>query len=117
MAIITIPGAGRMGSAITIPLADRGYTIRLVGTYLDDEIIEEIHQSRLHPGLKVRLSDSVIPYSIAGLAEVLSATDLIVLGVSSPGVAWAGRVLVPQLKEAKPGTPILMLTKGLGVNR
>ncbi len=37
-------------------------------------------------------------------------TDLLVLGVSSPGVDWAIRQLGEHLKQA---VPILMLTKGL----
>ena len=42
MKTVTIPGAGVMGSAMTVPLADRGFDVRLVGTHLDDEIIESV---------------------------------------------------------------------------
>ena len=40
MAIITICGAGMMGSAMAFPATANGNTIRLVGTPLDREIIE-----------------------------------------------------------------------------
>ena len=39
MAVITIVGAGMMGSSIGIPAAENGHAIRLVGTPLDGEII------------------------------------------------------------------------------
>ena len=113
MTTITILGAGVMGSALTIPLTDRGHAVRLVGTHLDTDIIEEIHQSRTHPRLKRRIPESVIPYPVAGLEEALHAADLLVLGVSSPGVRWAGETLSRRLPA---GLPILMLTKGLAVS-
>ena len=113
MTNITILGAGVMGSALTIPLTDRGHVVRLVGTHLDTDIIEEIHQSRTHPKLKAHIPESALPYPIAGLEEALQGADLLVLGVSSPGITWAAETLSPLL-EAE--IPILMLTKGLGVS-
>ena len=40
MATITVICAGMMGTAITYPAAHNGHTIRLVGSPLDNEIIE-----------------------------------------------------------------------------
>ncbi len=40
MAIITVVCLGMMGSAITFPAAHNGHTIRLVGSPLDNDIIE-----------------------------------------------------------------------------
>jgi glycerol-3-phosphate dehydrogenase (NAD(P)+) len=114
MATITILGAGVMGSAFTIPLADRGHAVRLVGTHLDTDIIEEIHQSRTHPRLKRGIPEGVQPFPVAGLEESLHGCDLLVLGVSSPGVNWAAGTLAPLLP---PGMPILMLSKGLAVSQ
>lgn len=113
MTTITILGAGVMGSALTIPLSDRSHAVRLVGTHLDTDIIEEIHQSRTHPRLKARIPESVQPYTVAGLEDALHGTELLVLAVSSPGVGWAGEVL-SQLLPA--GLPVLVLTKGLAVS-
>lgn len=39
MAIITIIGAGMMGSALAFPARENGNEVRLVGTPLDREII------------------------------------------------------------------------------
>ena len=40
MSIITIVGAGVMGSAMSFPARDNGHEVRLAGTPLDREIIE-----------------------------------------------------------------------------
>jgi glycerol-3-phosphate dehydrogenase (NAD(P)+) len=111
---IVILGAGVMGSAFSIPLSDRGYDVRLVGTHLDTEIIEEIHQNRVHPKLHSRIPDNVTPYTVSGLEEALVGADLLVLGVNSLGVNWAADILSLILPA---DVPVLMLTKGLTGDR
>jgi glycerol-3-phosphate dehydrogenase (NAD(P)+) len=110
MANIVILGAGVMGSAFSMPLADNGHQVSLVGTHLDGDIIEEIHESRVHPRLKSRLRDGVTPYTYDRLGEVLRDADLVVLGVNSLGIEWAGGMLRETLPE---DVPLLFLTKGL----
>lgn len=110
MAKIVVLGAGVMGSAFTMPLADNGHAVHLVGTHLDADIIEEIHESHVHPRLKSRLRDSVIPYTYDRLGEVIHDADLVVIGVNSLGIDWAGEMLRLVLPA---GTPLLFLTKGL----
>ncbi len=39
MAVVTIVGAGMMGSALAFPAAENKHEVRLVGTHLDREII------------------------------------------------------------------------------
>jgi len=110
MANVVVLGAGVMGSAFTMPLSDNGHQVRLVGTHLDMDIIEEIHDTRVHPRLKSRLRDSVIPFTVDRLGEALQGADLVVVGVNSLGVDWAGEILRPLLP---PGVPLVFLTKGL----
>jgi glycerol-3-phosphate dehydrogenase (NAD(P)+) len=110
MANVVILGAGLMGSAFSTPLADNGHQVRLVGTHLDGDIIEEIHESHTHPRLRVRLPAAVTPYTYDRLAEAMTGADLVVVGVNSLGVAWASDMLGELLR---PETPVLMLTKGL----
>ncbi len=114
MTNIVILGAGVMGTAFSFPLADRDYNVRLVGTHLDGDIIEEIHQSGVHPRLRSRVPDKVTPYTVSGLEEALVGADLLVLGVNSLGVNWAADTLAPLLP---PDLPVLMLTKGLTGDR
>ncbi len=111
MAKILILGAGVMGSAFSYPASDRGHEVRLVGTHLDRHIVESLAQSGVHPNLKCRLPGSVRPFTHDRLGEALEEdTDLVVFGVSSPGVDWACRQLAPLLTRS---IPILILTKGL----
>lgn len=110
MATVVILGAGLMGSAVSTPLTDNGHSVRLVGTHLDDEIIEELHESGVHPRLRVKLSERVTPYTYDRLAEATAGADLVVVGVNSLGVEWAAMMLGETLP---PGVPVLMLTKGL----
>jgi glycerol-3-phosphate dehydrogenase (NAD(P)+) len=111
MAEILILGAGVMGSAFSFPLVDAGHTVRLVGTHLDRDWISSVRETGVHPKLKMKLPEPVVPFTYDQLGEVLNRkTDLIVLGVSSAGVDWAVQQLGPLLQTP---TPILMLTKGL----
>jgi glycerol-3-phosphate dehydrogenase (NAD(P)+) len=113
MANILILGAGVMGSAFSILLADAGHNVRLVGTHLDRGWIDGIRTTGIHPKLKTMLPDTVVPLTHDQLGEALHDNiDLIVLGVSSAGVDWAIRQLGHSLRKPE---PILMLTKGLAV--
>jgi glycerol-3-phosphate dehydrogenase (NAD(P)+) len=108
---LTILGAGVMGSAMCLPARDRGHAVRLVGTHLDREIIDSVKASGRHPKLNVKLPDGVEGFHHEDFAAALGMdTDLIVLGVSSAGVAWA----IDRLYEALKGpVPVVMITKGM----
>jgi glycerol-3-phosphate dehydrogenase (NAD(P)+) len=110
MAHVAIVGAGMMGTATAWPLADNGHAVRLVGTHLDAEIIRSCKERRYHPRLKRELPQSVRPYSVEEVVEALTGADVIVSGVSSPGVHWIGRTIGPHLV---PGQIIIAVTKGL----
>jgi glycerol-3-phosphate dehydrogenase (NAD(P)+) len=110
MAVITVVGAGVMGTALTFPAADNGHEIRLVGTHLDDEIIASCRAERFHPRLKRHIPDAIQPFYSTGIAEGMAGADIVVLGVNSRGVHWAANAIAPHLR---PGQIILMITKGL----
>jgi glycerol-3-phosphate dehydrogenase (NAD(P)+) len=110
MATITVLGAGMMGSALCVPLVDRGHEVRLVGTLLDGEIVESLKNSGIHPKLKLELPRSIRPFADAELEAALPGSDVLILGVSSAGVRWAGARLTGL---ALPPLPIAMITKGL----
>lgn len=111
MKTVTIFGAGVMGSAMTLPFADRGFKVRLVGTHLDGAIIESVKAKQFHPTLKVTLPQTVQAFSHDELEKAIGDdTDLILLGVSSLGIAYA----IERLSETLPKPiPILMITKGM----
>jgi glycerol-3-phosphate dehydrogenase (NAD(P)+) len=113
MATITILGAGMMGTAFAWPLVDRGHSVRLVGTHLDDAIIESIRGSGRHPKLDLMVPAGVTALPLSALEGALDGSDAIALGVSSAGVRWAGEQLAPLLGA---GLPLAMVAKGLDWN-
>jgi glycerol-3-phosphate dehydrogenase (NAD(P)+) len=104
-----------MGSAFAQLLADSGNEVCLVGTHLDRDIIAGILTDGTHPGLKVKLPEKVRAFYVEDLEQVLDdRVRMIVFGVNSAGVNWAVERIGPILKTS---VPILMLTKGLAVER
>jgi glycerol-3-phosphate dehydrogenase (NAD(P)+) len=111
MSVITILGAGVMGSSMCMPLVDRGHEVRLVGTHLDDHIIDSIAGNGLHPKLNVTIPAAVQSRHFRDFSKTIHTdTDIVLLGVASAGVMWAVDALVPVLKTP---TPIVMITKGM----
>ncbi|MBI4702027.1 MAG: glycerol-3-phosphate dehydrogenase [Deltaproteobacteria bacterium] len=110
MAIFTILGAGMMGSALCVPLADAGHEVRLVGTHLDDEIIASLKGGGVHPTLGLALPPEVRPFFAGELGEAVCGAEAIGIGVSSAGVRWAAEQIGP---HARPERPIVMVSKGL----
>jgi glycerol-3-phosphate dehydrogenase (NAD(P)+) len=111
MSVVTILGAGVMGSAMCMPLVDQGHEVRLVGTHLDEHIITSIQGNGLHPKLNVTMPQSVKAFHSGDFGKALDTdTDIILLGVSSAGVSWAVERLAAEMKSP---TPIIMITKGM----
>ena len=76
MSIITVVGAGMMGSAMSFPARDNGHEVRLVGIH-NRETIESIRSSGYHTTLKRQLPDGVKAFKLNGLAEALEVADRI----------------------------------------
>lgn len=110
MSIVTIVGAGMMGSALAFPARENGNEVRLVGTHLDREIIESCVRSDRHPKFDRDFPKGVKYYQIEQLGEALDGADLVIGGVSSFGVDWFGEYVLPKIKDT---TPVLTVTKGL----
>ena len=111
MAVITILGAGVMGSAMCMPAADRGHEVRLVGTHLDTAIVDSVKSAGRHSRLAVRLPASVTAFQHTEFAAALGDdTDILLLGVAAAGVPWAIERICAA--AAKPLT-VLMITKGI----
>ena len=110
MSVITIVGAGMMGSALAFPAKENGNEVRLVGTHLDREIIDACKDSNKHPKFDRQFPDGIEYYQIEELAEALNGADFVIGGVSSFGVEWFADVVLPMIAE---GTPLLTVTKGL----
>ena len=110
MAVFTVLGAGMMGSALCVPLIDRGHQVRLVGTPLDADIIAGLKAGREHLTLRHPLPPAIQPYSVEELAAAMDGAEVVALGVSSAGIDWAIETLTP---FARADRPLFMITKGL----
>jgi glycerol-3-phosphate dehydrogenase (NAD(P)+) len=110
MAVVVVLGSGVMGSALAVPLADKGHDVRLVGTHLDREIIEAIRSTGVHPGLERELPSSVSAHQLEELEAAFADAEIVVSGVNSVGVEWAGERLAALLR---PGQVVIALAKGV----
>ena len=110
MAIVTIIGAGMMGSALAFPARENGHEVRLVGTHLDREIIEACKKTDQHPKFNRPFPAGLKYYQIEEMEEAIKGADMIIGGVSSFGVDWFGTHVLPKVPEE---IPVLSVTKGL----
>lgn len=110
MAILTIIGAGMMGSAMSVPARDNGHEVRLVGTPLDTPIIDALRRTSEHPKMRRKLPGHLQYFPIDEVRQALQGAALVINGVSSFGVDWFADAILPLLPE---GLPVLSVTKGL----
>lgn len=110
MAVITIVGAGMMGSALAFPARENQNEVRLVGTHLDREIIEKCIKNNRHPKFERDFPEGVSFYQVEELSKALAGADAVIGGVSSFGVEWFADYVLPAISE---NTPVLTVTKGL----
>ncbi|MBU3733670.1 MAG: glycerol-3-phosphate dehydrogenase [Candidatus Fonsibacter sp.] len=114
MAKILILGAGSMSTAFAFPCSDNNHEVSIVGTHLEDNFIDIIKSNKnVHPVLKSRIPNNVKLYKFNSFHDLLKKADLIVIGVSSKGILWASE----QLTKIKSNQQILILTKGLYINK
>lgn len=110
MTRIAMLGSGIMASALTVPLADNGHDIRLVGTHLDRKIIDSVQASGVHPGLQLTLPSTVRAFQLEDAEEAFDGAEVVLSGVNSFGVHWAGQQLARLLR---PGMTVIAVTKGM----
>ena len=117
MATIAIIGSGMMGSALAFPARENGNTVRLVGTPLDREIIDECRKTNRHPKFAKHFPKGIPPfpegcefYQVEEMMDAVKGADFVIGGVSSFGIDWFGEEVLPKLP---PELPVLSVTKGL----
>tara|TARA_X000001036_G_scaffold127772_1_gene120943 strand:- start:42 stop:455 length:414 start_codon:yes stop_codon:yes gene_type:complete len=111
---IIIIGAGAMGSAFSVPCVENKNDVTLVGTHLENDLIEKIKKNKnSHPALKTILPLNLKIEKFEKLSEILnSGVDIIVAGISSIGIEW----FVDQISDSyKKNLHIILLTKGLAI--
>lgn len=116
MSKILIIGAGAMGTAFAVPCSDNGHEVHILGTHLEDELIEKIKQTYTHPSLQTKLPSKINFNFHKDLNTIVnSKVDLIVLGISSKGINWICEQLINVFKN-KELPDLLILTKGLSLH-
>jgi len=110
MTTVSILGSGIMATALAFPLSDNGHEVRLVGTHLDREIIDSIKDTGVHPGLDLEVPPAVSAFQLEQAEEAFDGAEVVMSGVNSFGVRWAGGRLASLLR---PGTHVLSIAKGM----
>lgn len=110
MAVITIVGAGMMGSALAFPARENNNEVRIVGTHLDRDIIDISKKTNRHPKFEKDFPEGISFFQIEDLEKAISGSDLIIGGVSSFGVEWFADTVLPVIPEE---IPVITVTKGL----
>ena len=109
---ILIIGSGAMGAAFSFPLLDNNHKVTLSEPY-NFKLIKKLNlKKKFHPNLKINLSSKLT--TVKFTPEILNNNwDLIVIAVSSIGIDLISK----QLKNFKKKIPILVLTKGLKLDK
>lgn len=110
MTTLVVLGSGIMATALATPFTDNGHEVRLVGTHLDREIIESIQTTGIHPNLGLPVPANVTAYQLEEAEKAFEGVDLVMSGVNSFGVRWAGAQLA---KLLRPGMHVIALAKGM----
>ena len=111
---IVIIGAGAMGTAFAVPCIENKNDVTVVGTHLENELIDNINSNnKIHPALKTQLSNEIKFEKFEKLQTILEQDlDIVVCGVSSAGIEW----FVNQIsKNYKDTISLVLLTKGLSI--
>jgi len=111
---ILVLGAGAMGSAFTVPCVDNKNDVVLVGSHLEDLVTENIiKEENFHKALNCKLPKNLKVEKFEKFQdEIKKKPDLIVIGVNSKGIEWAGKEIS---KNFNSSSSILLLTKGLTI--
>ncbi len=114
MGHIVILGAGVMGSAMAFPAADQGHKVSLIGTHLDEAIIDSIRGNGHHPRLDIAMPQDIEVHHLRDFTPgSVTGADLIIFGLASAAVDWAIDQAASVLRRP---IPILMITKGLAAD-
>ena len=103
-----------MGSAFSFPCIDNGHNVSLIGSPLENNIIDKLNRkNKFHKALGLSLSKKLKIFKVDKLTEKLKLkNDLIVVAVNSKGIEWAGKEISKYFVSS---SSILLLTKGLTV--
>lgn len=107
---VLVVGAGVMGTALSIHLAENNLPVNLWGTKWDRDALKEMEETREHKGLKRDIPDNIKFFYEEKLEEAFKDIGLVVIAVSSNGIESISKTIGPYLNESH---NILSVTKGI----
>ncbi|HZK10147.1 MAG TPA: 2-dehydropantoate 2-reductase N-terminal domain-containing protein [Clostridia bacterium] len=107
---VLVLGAGVMGTALAVYLAENNRAVNLWGTKWDKEILTQMEQTRKNKALEKDIPKNVNLFYEEELEEAFEDISLIVIAVSTKGIESVSKALGPYLKE---NHMILSVTKGI----
>jgi len=109
--VVTILGAGAMGSALATPLRERGHEVRLWGTWLDDDLLDAVEAGRnLRTDVPVPVGTTV--YRADELTTALDGAGWVVIAVASAGVEVVTRRVCQAGFDLTAAQGVLLTSKG-----
>lgn len=110
MGKVLVLGAGVMGTALSIHLAENNIEVNLWGTKWDAKALKEMEETRQHKALGRHIPKNIKFFYEEELEEAFKDIGLIVIAVSSKGIAGTSKTIAPYLNE---NHRILSVTKGI----
>ena len=107
---VLVVGAGVMGTAISIHLANNKLDVNLWGTKWDTEGLKEMEETRKNKALERDIPENIKFFYEEELEEAFKDIGLVVIAVSSKGIAGTSKIIAPYLNE---NHRILSVTKGI----
>lgn len=101
MAIITILGAGAMGSGLCTPVSKASWEVRLWGTWLDDHLLDACEAGKPHPRTQIPLAKGVKLFRSKDLPNALEGADVVVMSVASVGVPKVTEMALEGISKSK----------------
>jgi glycerol-3-phosphate dehydrogenase (NAD(P)+) len=110
VAIVTVFGAGAMGTAIAIHLARKGQEVMLWGSRFDQRVLPGLQTDRVHPALTERLPESVRVFGPDDLELAAAETEIAIMAANSNGARSLAFMVAPAISRVR---CVVSVAKGL----
>lgn len=109
--VVTILGAGAMGTALATPLRERGHEVRVWGTWLDDDLLDAVEAGRnLRTDVPVPAGTKL--YHAEELWAALDGAGWVIIAVASAGVEAVTRRVCQAGFDLTTAQGVLLSSKG-----